>query len=171
MARPALIAQVMREVPGPGEGVAVGPCWSIVLYVVFFLTFIGWFKVQAHYLSQSPSPHTPSSQTRCAAAGAAGAKACCSSGLRGGSPPQSRGSQDSHCSPQSPIVLKTIIKNRNKTNHGQLMYEYLPGWLVVSSQLLSTAPSAMNWIQCLTSVTRAYTPRLGHSSPKLTMPI
>ena len=135
------------------------------------MTFIRWFKVQAHYLSQSPSPRTPSSQTRCAAAGAATLEACCSSGLRGGSPPQSRGSQDSHCTLQSPIVLKTIIENRDKTNHGQLMYEYLPGWLVISSQLLSTAPPAMNWIQFLTSVTRAYTPRLGHSSPKLTMPI
>ena len=137
------------------------------------MTFIGWFKVQAHYLSQSPSPRTPSSQTRCAAAGAGAGEACCSSGLRGGSPPQSRGSQDSHCTLQSPIVLKTIIVNRDKIegNHTQFMYEYLPGWLVISSQLLSTAPPAMNWIQCLTSVTRAYTPRLGHSSPKLTTPI
>ena len=44
--------------------------------------------------------------------------------------------------------------------------KYLPGAKGISAlQLLSTAPLAMYWIQCLTSVTRAYTPWLGHSLP------
>ena len=48
----------------------------------------------------------------------------------------------------------------------------IPGLKGISwLQLVSSAPPARSWIQCLTSATRAWTPWPGHSGPGLNTPI
>ena len=68
-----------------------------------------------------------------------------------------------------------LLMNVNKNLISKLYIitrEYRPGVQGISwLQLVSRAPPAMNWIQCLIFVTRAYTPWLGQSEPKLTIPI
>ena len=121
------------------------------------------------------SSHSPPRHRQCARSGCApvvlagGGWADCSSGRLGGSPRLCADHHPRHSGHQSPIALQIYRYCQLFT----LLYAdvRLPCWIgISSSQFVSTAPRAMNWIQCLTSVTRAYTPWLGHSLPKLTTP-